>query len=374
MKQLYKERLKKLFLNDIFSLFIITRVILFLIAYFSTLVIIKGSMYGLPHSFLDIFLRWDAQFYMSIVYEGYTYMPGRVSNVVYFPLYPYLIKAIYFFTGYARIVGHVISNLALLLAAVYLYKLIKLDYEDDEISMKAVFYLFIYPTNIFFSIIYADSLFLFFTLACFYYARKKNFLYVSILGFLLALTKNLGVFIIFPVLIEYFDINFGNIKISLNKIKEDIFYLLLIPAGLILHMLFLYIKFNDPLLFAHAQKEFGRVFTTITTTLNSINNYPIFYQYLFAGFLFFAIFMLAYAFYKKVRLSYLVFSLISMYIYLSANILESIPRYFALLFPIYISMALLGKKYKILDYFFIIASISLMTIITILLINGYWMV
>ena len=48
-----------------------------------------------PHFLIDIWTRWDSKWYLSIVENGYTPaadLSSTISNVAFFPLYPYLIK------------------------------------------------------------------------------------------------------------------------------------------------------------------------------------------------------------------------------------------------------------------------------------------
>ena len=48
-----------------------------------------------PHFLIDIWTRWDSKWYLSIAENGYTPaadLSSTISNVAFFPLYPYLIK------------------------------------------------------------------------------------------------------------------------------------------------------------------------------------------------------------------------------------------------------------------------------------------
>lgn len=283
-----------------------------------------------------------------------------------------LVKIFSSIFGKAELIGFIISNLALLFAAIYLYKLITLDFKDSKIASKAVFYMLIFPLSFFFSIFYTEGLFLFLVISSFYYARKKQWLTASILGFFLSLTRSLGVLIFIPFLVEYFDINFKSFKIDFQKIKKDIFYLLLIPTGLFAYMLYLYIKFNDAFVFSHVQSVWNRRFTSIFTTLNTVKYYGSFYGIIFIGSVIFALALIFYLIYLKVRISYIIYSLLFLFCYLSTGLLESIPRYISVLFPIYLGMSLLANKNRFLDYSFTLFSVALLTLFTILFVNGYW--
>jgi Gpi18-like mannosyltransferase len=368
----FKEWCKK---NKIFItiilLVIITRLLILAIAYFSSIKIEFNSPY--TGSFLDLFHRWDAGYYIRIATKGYDFSLKEFSSINFFPFYPMLIMIFNLIIGNLiggpKIIGYLISNISLAIAAIYLYKLIRLDF-NKNISMRSVFYMLIFPTSFYFSIIYTEGLFLLLTISCFYYARKKQWLTASILGFFISLTRVVGVFIFIPILIEYLDLDFNSLKISFKKIKKDILYLLLIPAGLFIFMLYQYFKFNDPLAFYHAKSVLNINYSLFAETILSVGNYAVFNRIMFLGFLIFTIIMIIYLYFSEIRLSYIVYCLVLLFVYLSTGKIEAIHRYVAVLFPIYIGMALTSKN-KILEYIYILALISLLTFFVILFVNRY---
>ena len=311
--------------------------------------------------------------------NGYFFIPGKQSSVAFFPLYPIIVRIFSFVFGNTKLTGFLISNVALLLASIYLYKLIKLDFEDS-IALRTVFYMLIFPTSFFFSIFYNESFFLFLVIASFYYARKEKWLVASLFGFFVSLTKILGVFIFIPIIFEYFyRIYIENNKFDFNKIKINILYLLLIPLGLVIHMVYLFFKFGDTLAFLHTQKEgwevhFVSIFTTLSKTLYSMLGKSLFYGFLFLGFLIFTLIIIIYLIYIKVRITYIIYCILFFFLFLSANVLESLHRYILVLFPLYLGLALITHKSKFWDNFFTLFSVMFLTLFTILFTNGYWFV
>lgn len=351
---------------SIFGIFIISRLAIFLIGYFSTFVVTKAQFYTEPESLLHLFFKWDSNWYISIIENGYSYVPGEYSNVAFFPLYPLLVKIFSFNIFDPIIIGYLISNIALFLAVVYFYKLVYLETEDHKLSFKSIFYLLIFPTSFFFSIIYTEGLFLFLSISCFYYIRKKQWLTASILGFFLAQTRIVGVLILIPMIIEYFD--FKSWRIDIKKVKEikaDIFYFALVPLGLISYMVYLYYKFGDALVFLRAQSAWGRSLVIPFSPL--LKEWSIIYK-LFA---IFALFIILYLIYTKFRISYTTYSFAHLTIYLSTSSLHSIPRLVGVIFPIYIAMSLITNKNKWLYCLFIIISIIWLAYFTVLFVNGY---
>jgi Gpi18-like mannosyltransferase len=354
--------------------FLITRFFIFCIGYLSSLVIVKEKWFHAPtKNLVELFFTWDSGWYISIVEHGYQFHPGKVSNVVFFPLYPLLVKLLSLAVN-AKLAGFIISNAALFLAVAYLYRLIMLDYEEPEIASKAVFYLLVAPASFFFSIFYTEALFLFLAVSSFYYAREKAWLIASLLGFLAALTKSLGVFLVIPLLFEYFDVTHGHLRIEISKVKKDFLYLLLVPAGLFTYMAYLYFTFGNPFVFSHASDAWHRKFVLLTTTLQTVKHHQPFYKYIFMGSILIALALLVFIIYRKLRISYLVYCGLFMFFYLSSNLLDSLPRYLSVLFPLYIGLALLSRKNDNWSCLITVFSIMFLTLFTILFTNGYWMV
>jgi hypothetical protein len=368
----FKEWCKK---NRIFItiilLVIITRLLIIGIAYFSSIKIEFDEPF--QGSFLDLFSRYDAGFYIHIAIEGYEYSAKGLPTINFFPFYPILIKIFNLLIGNLiggpGIIGYIISNVSLAIAAIYLYLLARLDF-DENISIKSVFYMLIFPASFYFSIIYTEGLFLLLTISAFYYARKKQWLIASLLGFFISLTRIPGVFIFIPFLIEYLDLNFNSLKISVKKIKKDILYLLLIPAGLLSFMIYQYITFKDPLAFYHAKSYLNINYSSFAETIVSAGNYHLFNRIMFLGFLIFTLIIIIYLYFSEVRLSYIIYSLVFLFVYLSTGKIEAIHRYVAILFPLYMGMSLSSKN-KILEYIYLLILISLLTLFVILFVNRY---
>jgi Gpi18-like mannosyltransferase len=366
LKQLFKQ---KKVLIEILIILIITRMLILVTGYLSSLFFMNGIGLLNSHLGLDLFFKWDSLWYIEIVEKGYFYFPGELSSVAFFPLYPILIKIFSFPFGHSKMVGFILSNLVLFLACFYLYKLTDLEFKNKSMAMKAVLFMLIAPISFYFSIIYTEGLFIFLAISCFYYARKKQWLIASILGCLLSLTRSIGFLIFIPMLMEYLDLNFNSLKISLKKIKKDILYLLLVPAGLLGYMVYLYIKFGSPFVFYSVQKAWAREFTSIFVTLQSIISFTPVLAIIFTGSIVLTILLILYLYFSKIRLSYIIYSLLLLGVYLSTGTAYSMQRFVSVIFPIYLSLALIANKNKYLDVVLKIFFIILLIFFTILFIN-----
>jgi hypothetical protein len=376
-----KNILKNKIVTNVLGIFIISRLGILLISYLTNLIMAKGFWFGDPNkTFLDLFNMWDSGWYMKIVENGYFYTPGQESSVAFFPLYPMVVKFFSLLFGNPLVFGFIVSNVSLIIAGIYLYKLVELDFGDSTAS-KTVFFMMVSPVSFFFSIFFSEGLFLSLAIASFYYARKNQWLVASILGFFLALTRSIGVLIFIPLLIEYMGIDFKSFKLNLKKIKKDILYLLLIPLGLFSYMAYLFFKFGDAFAFSHASAAWGRKFVSIFTVLTNIDLIPHgtandlsaqFYVILNWGPVFIALFLIGYLICSKIRFSYILYSFLLLFFYLSSNIISSMYRYISVLFPLYLGLALIGNKSRFWNDFLTLFSVMLLTFCTILFTNGYW--
>lgn len=147
-------------------------------------------------SLLAIWQRFDTNWYLKIAQRGYSADDG---STVYFPLYPFLIRAVgTILFGNDLLAAILISNVALLVSLYLLYEFTRQVY-DDGAAKRALIYLVIFPTAFFFLAAYTESLFFMLAIASLYAARKNNFFWASVLGALAALTRLQGLLLIIPL-------------------------------------------------------------------------------------------------------------------------------------------------------------------------------
>lgn len=368
MKRFWGAEKKEVFIK-ILIILIVTRLLILITGILSAIAFKKWS-FSLFQIF-DLFFKWDSYSYSSIVENGYSFIPGELSQIAFFPLYPLLVKVFSLILSHPKAVGFVISNTALFFACIYLYKLAKLDF-NKSVAIKSVLFMLIAPASIYFSIFYTEGLFLFLAISSFYYARKKNWLTASILGFFLSLTRPVGFLIFIPLVMEYLNIDFHSFKIKREKIKKDILYLLLVPAGLLSYAFYLYIKFKDPLAYFHVQAKWGREMSIpLFGIFSDFGDYGLDYQILAVGAMVLTLILIIYLFLSRARLSYIIYSFLLFVFPLSTNLAMSIPRFYGVIFPIYFALALLTEKNKYLDYLIIILSVAFLSLITTIFVNGW---
>lgn len=295
---------------------------------------------GVPDSFAQILTyltNWDGQWYLRIATQGYD-----SQSAAFFPLFPAMIRIVNFLGIGWNVAALMVSNLALLGLIFVFYHLLRLDY-PERLSLRGTWYLMLFPTSLFFSASYTESLFLFLVLTAFYNARRQRWLMAGMAGMLAALTRNWGVFVTIPLAYEYF----SQVQFDFRGINARVAWLLLIPTGLAGYMAYLAFNLGDPLAFVTAQSYWKRSFTFPWQAFG-IAWQNIRHHYFFGANLLDLIFSvtglgLILAGIRKIRVSYLIYAGLGLLIPLWAAAswagLLSMPRFVIVLFPIFISLA-----------------------------------
>jgi len=373
------------FFKKIFLAFLVWRAFLFGIQFFSVKIPFRYSfpyveaVLGKYHpAFLRPWANFDGVHYLTIAKSGYL----AQYTQAFFPLYPLLIRwvgNIFFLKNYL-LAGHVISSIFWLLSLLMLVKLAELDF-DRETSFKALLFLILFPTSFYFVSLYAESMFLFLILFSFYCARKRNWWGAGILAGFASATKLFGIFLLPALLVEGFLQKGGK---KTKKRLSDYLPVGLSCLGLLLYMLYLKSEFGNPFYFATAQPAFGasrsvkkvillyqvfwRYFKMILTVTKTDPLYFTVWLEFLSGTVFLGLLFLAWR--QKIRESYLVFAALSYILPTLTGTFSSMPRYVLVLFPCFISLALIENKRLVKSIYLL--EVALMIICTLLFLRGYW--
>ena len=367
------------------SLFFIWRVSLLLLAFLGpSLIPVWGDRFPyvqeqLVFSKLPYWLwswgNFDGVHYLTIAKTFYS----AYYTQTFFPFYPLLVRIFaktIFFNNFL-VSGLFISNISFILCLYFFRKLFILDGYKNYLSWIFIF-LLLFPTSFYFGSIYSESLFLMLIIGSLYLARQNKWFYSIIFGIIASATRLMGIFILPALIYEY---------VLQNRKKTRLTRILpffLIPLGLVSYMVYLKIKFADPLLFWHVQPVFGaqrlgsgiilppqviyryiKIFLSVNiSSLAFLNAFFEFFMFILG------IILLVRAHRLKVRLSYLIFSWPCLILPSLTGTLSSMPRYILICFPIFIVLGIIRNKFiKLLILLF---SFCLLSLSTILFTRGYW--
>lgn len=331
----------------------------------------------ISHFLLYPWANFDGVYYLIIAGSGYT-----VDNAGFFPLFPLLINITSSIFGMVQafdlrqyFMVLALVSIFFLLSLITIYKLIKLDYKNN-VAMPAIVFMLLFPTSFFFATIYSESLFFLLLVLSFYFARKGNWFLSSISAMLLTATRFVGIAIIPALLFEFFVQN----KTLFSK---KIIPLVLMPVGILYYAWLNYVAWGNPLHFIEAQ---GKLFNnrsvdhivlfpqTIFRYFKILTSVSISFEWWIAlleisAFIFVSI-MLYIAWKKKVRISYLIFSILAFLIPTQTGTFSGLPRYSLVLFPIFIALALIKNKWIKIVYSVI--AVVLLFILFMFFSKGYY--
>ena len=313
--------------------------------------------------FLFSWYHWDALHFVSISGRGY----ADSANTAFFPLWPLLqhIAGLVLGGEYPDsyyIAGLLLSNLCFYVVLALLYQLIATDF-DAYIARRALFYLSFAPYALFFFAGYTESLFLLLCIATFLVLRRgraRDWWFAGILGFLASLTRSSGVALAIPYLVLYiqrFWVPAERLQFSWREKLNALAPIVLIPAGGVAYIVYLYFAKGNPFIFSAAEKYYWnrhfsppwatfylilRAFFSATSSINLWGK--------IVAFIFTLIPLLILGFgWRRIPLHYALFSLVLAALSLSFplesnNPLWSQPRYLLMLFPVAVIPALWGEN------------------------------
>jgi hypothetical protein len=156
---------------------------------------LEAPISGFMNSIVSPLRLWDGLWYKLIAEQGYGF---GSANAAFWPLLPWLMRWGHKITGLPTdIVGYLIANISFIVALVLLYRLIRIDF-DQVIARRTLWAIAIFPTALFFSAVYTESLFLMLAVGALLAARVGNWWMAGIAGALAALTRSYGVLLLVP--------------------------------------------------------------------------------------------------------------------------------------------------------------------------------
>jgi hypothetical protein len=216
---------------------------------------------------LNLQARWDTDFYHQIATVGYRWDPSVFlhQNVVFFPLYPLLMRwGGALLGGHPLLAGTIISLAAFAGAISLLYRLAVLELGAEK-AWPVILLVSTYPYALFYSAVYTESLFLFLTVGAFYAMRRRHLPLAALAGFAAGLTRPNGFWLALPLL-------WMATTTPSDAPPDDtgarpwwrqghrvagVIAALAPLAGVVIFSTYLYLRFGDALAWMHGQAAWG---------------------------------------------------------------------------------------------------------------------
>jgi hypothetical protein len=296
---------------------------------------------------LGMFNRWDAPHYLDIAQNWYVNTGDAANFVVFFPLYPILIRLVTVNFEYASISALIIANVCSLIAFFYLYRLAKLEFSSG-VAVKAVFFMSIFPMAYFLSAPYTEGLFFALVISSIYYARVSRWETAGLLSLFAALSRLAGLLLLPVLLVEYFHQKGWKPR----NVDYRIVWTSLAFVGFLIYLGINLQVTGDAFRFMEIQKEHW--FNTLDPITGlklawswaTTRGYPDNLSIGIAPIVFavYGLLMFGVAVLKRFRPVYLVYMFLTWGLAVSTSWWISVPRYIMAMFPMFILLGALTQK------------------------------
>ncbi len=292
--------------------------------------------------------RFDCMWFQRIADDGYALVPtymkgGNAANWAFMPVSPYLGKWMSWLVGDTNLALILVSNLTFVFSIVVFLKALKQLSIREEMQEVAVWLMCFSPYGVYALSGYSEPLYIALISGVFIACYRQNWWLVGLLGLVAAITRNLGVMLVFSVLISgvqaYGASSFYRLRDNALSVIGAIW---LIPLGFFTYMMYLHFHMGDALAFGHIQIAWGRVVSNpIEWLVYGVETGGAKLYLVIVSLMGFA--LNGYLFAKK-RYAEAVFMLINLLIPLSSGV-NAMPRYIFGLYPTYLAIILLLDKY-----------------------------
>jgi hypothetical protein len=198
--------------------------------------------------------RWDSVWYLRIADSGYG---GTASSsaprAAFFPLYPLLVRVLATpfgaSPGALLLAAYAVSLAAFLGALVLLHRLTELEL-GRRLARPTLLLLAVFPAAVYFGAPYSESLFLLLAVGAFYAARSGSWAWAGACAGLASATRSAGLLLLIPLVMLWWG--------SQQRRPRDAAWLLLGPLGIAAYAAWLGLVEGDALRFLDVQDAWSR--------------------------------------------------------------------------------------------------------------------
>ena len=319
--------------------------------------VLTGSLDRLFTAAISHWVRWDASDYIDLARLGYA--ADHQKLLVFLPLYPLVVRVMAMLClGHYVFAGFLVSNLCLMAAGWALYHIVNAQY-GERTARRAVVLLMFAPLSLVFSVPYAESMFLAFTLLAVLCARNRRFVLAGVFGMLSAATRLIGVLVIVPIFMEMLkylhalDLRHRNRVRFFGRLGLYVLTCLIVPLGTASYLLVNQIVAGHPFAFVDALSTYlsqtvGSIWNTQAFSIwHAFNDGDLSWQlgtWIPQSGYIFAIALVLLAMSTAVPPAEGMYAWLYLVITMTPSWMLSGPRTLTSMYPLYIMLALISRK------------------------------
>lgn len=231
---------------------LLSRALVYLLAY-----AMRRAM-GEPGGFLEtlplLWVHWDTRHYTGIALEGYTAVGDERLRLVFFPLYPLLMRLLSPLTGGNVFASGLLISLACSAAASAMLCSLAYETYGARTAKLSVAYLLLSPLSVFLNCCYTEALFLCMTLGTMLLLRRGRPWLAALCGMGAALTRMPGVIVAGLFLIELLA-GIPKARLTMRAVLRCAGQMLIVFSGLFVYWAINWIVTGDALMYMTYQRE-----------------------------------------------------------------------------------------------------------------------
>lgn len=232
---------------------LLSRLMLYLLAYamYRLLGIGSDSFAG---AFAPLWMHWDTQHYVGIAQDGYVAAGDERLRLVFFPLYPVLMRLFAPLAGgNVFLSGVLVSLLCAAVASALVYDLAYMHAGREKAALSVAYFL-LCPLSVFLCCAYTEALFICLTLLVVCLLRRAHPWLAALCGMLSALTRMPGVIIAGLMIVALL----GKIPKGRFTVRATLAcagQVLLVFSGLFIYWIINWLVTGDPMTYLTYQRE-----------------------------------------------------------------------------------------------------------------------
>ena len=208
------------------------------------------------HNWIDGWVRWDSFWYESIIDPQPRFVPAELSNANFFPFYSWVAWLVslplraFFNLEHSFYFGALIVSSVSFILALKAVERITIKLTDGAVAARTVWLIAVFPFSFFFTAVYADALYLCLCAWSLTFAYERRWYAACALAAMAAMTRIPGV-ALFPALgLEYLRQHQWKLKIS----REAIVCVLILAIGPLVIASYYQWRYGSPIEFLHARQ------------------------------------------------------------------------------------------------------------------------